>query len=74
MKQETKQWLLEHLHSAVITFLAVFLPFLALAVKDTSFEDITRGGVAGASMIVGRLLIKVIYETLREILSKKIRK
>lgn len=71
MKQEIKQWILEHLHSSAITFLTVFLPFFALGIKDLSFEDLSKGGFLGAVSIIGRLIVKVSYDAIRASLVKR---
>lgn len=74
MKQETKEYIKKHIHSAVITFLAVFLPLLAANIDQLSIDKLEGAGLWGAVMVIGRLVIKLAYEAVRIALIKKYKK
>ena len=47
-----------HLKSSAFTFLTGFLPSLALAFQDVSFESLESAGIVGALLVLLRLVLK----------------
>lgn len=74
MKQETREYIKKHIHSAVITFLSVFLPLLAINLDQLSFDKLEGAGFWGAVMVIGRLVIKLAYEAVRIAIVRKYKK
>lgn len=60
----TKKTLKRYAISSLITFLTGFLPALAMSLQDTPFENLETAGAVGATLVIGRLVLKAGYEGL----------
>lgn len=69
---EKRAW--RYFHSAMITFLSVFLPLILIEITTKSFDDIWVSGVAGVTAILVRTIFKASYEALIVLLPKLITK
>lgn len=58
----TKETLKRYVHSAVVTFISIFLPLLLLELQSMTVEDFQTAGVVGMSGVLSRLIIKALYE------------
>ena len=47
-----------HIKSSAFTFMTGFLPSLAVAFQDVSFETLESAGLIGALLVILRLLLK----------------
>jgi hypothetical protein len=68
MTQKTKETIKRYVHSSVITFLAGFIPALAVLVQNTSFAEIEKAGLVGGTLVLLRLVVKAGYEGLTVLL------